>query len=150
MPPTHRDVFASFARHEVRYVLIGGAAVIIYGVPRMTFDVDVLIEATPENAAAVLAALREAGLGTAWDIEPDELLAQEIVIFKDILAVDVHTRTPGVSFDEAWERRRMEMVEGVPVSLAGIDDLIASKEAADRDVDREDVAILRRLYPEQA
>ena len=44
-----KNVFASFQRHEVKYVVIGGIASVIYGVPRATFDLDILIDATPEN-----------------------------------------------------------------------------------------------------
>jgi hypothetical protein len=60
-----QGVFSSFQSHNVRYVIIGGIAAILYGVPRATFDLDILIEATPENAQRLLAALLDAGLGTA-------------------------------------------------------------------------------------
>ncbi len=45
-----KDVFASFQRHEVKYVVIGGIAAVLHGVPRATFDLDVFIEATEDNA----------------------------------------------------------------------------------------------------
>ena len=45
-----KGVFKSFQQHEVRYVVIGGIAAVLYGVPRATFDLDILVEATPENA----------------------------------------------------------------------------------------------------
>ena len=69
-----RDVFASFEKHDVKYVIIGGVAAVIHGVPRMTFDLDILIEATPSNATALLDALTEAGLGTASLLTALELL----------------------------------------------------------------------------
>ncbi|RKY83037.1 hypothetical protein DRP98_08040 [candidate division KSB1 bacterium] len=49
-----RDVFASFQKHEVKYVVIGGIAAVLHGVPRATFDLDILIEATPDNAQRFL------------------------------------------------------------------------------------------------
>jgi len=49
-----RGVFASFQRHEVKYVVIGGIASVLYGVPRATFDLHLLIEATPANAELLL------------------------------------------------------------------------------------------------
>ena len=55
-----RDVFASLSSHQVKYLVIGGTAAILYGVPRATFDLDILFEATPDNASRLLAALREA------------------------------------------------------------------------------------------
>ena len=45
-----QDVFRSFQQHDVRYVVIGGIASILHGVPRATFDLEILIEATSENA----------------------------------------------------------------------------------------------------
>jgi len=60
-----RDVFASFQKHEVKYVIIGDIAAVLHGVPRATFDLDILIEATPDNAQRLLDALLEARLGTA-------------------------------------------------------------------------------------
>ena len=57
----YQGVFSSLMRHDVRYVVIGGVAAVIHGVPRATFDLDMLVEATRENAAALLAAFAEAG-----------------------------------------------------------------------------------------
>lgn len=73
-------VFESFQRHEVKYVVIGGIAAILYGVPRATFDLDILIEASPENAQKLLDALLEARLGTAALTTAEEILANEITI----------------------------------------------------------------------
>ncbi len=49
-----QDVFRSFQEHDVRYVVIVGIASILHGVPRATFDLDVLIEASLENARRLL------------------------------------------------------------------------------------------------
>jgi predicted nucleotidyltransferase len=57
------------------------------------------------------------------------------------------TRTPGVEFDAAYARRKTVDVEGVPVHLVALDDLIATKKAAGRERDLEDVKILETLRP---
>ncbi len=44
-----QDAFKSFQQHEVRYLVVGGIASALYGVPRTTFDLDILIEASEEN-----------------------------------------------------------------------------------------------------
>ena len=100
-----QDVFASFQRHNVRYLVIGGIAAVLYGVPRATFDLDILIEATPENARWLLAALADAQFGTASLVTAEELLANEITVFKDRVRIDVQTSTPGLTFNEAWQPR---------------------------------------------
>ena len=60
-----KGVFKSFQQHKVRYVVFGGIAAVLYGVPRATFDLDILIEATPEKPQRLLDALIDAGMGTA-------------------------------------------------------------------------------------
>ena len=142
---TQRDLYASLASHDVRYLVIGGVAAVAYGVNRHTQDIDVIIEATLENAEALLQALREIGMGTAHLIDPQDLLAQEVVIFDEMPRLDVQTRTPGIIFSEAWARRSTGEFEGARIYILSLDDLIASKEAAGRPKDLDDLAILRRI-----
>ena len=137
-----QGVFRSFQQHDVRYVVIGGIAAILHGVPRATFDLDILIEATPDNAQRLLDALLDAGLGTAALTSPGDLLANEITVFKDRVRVDVQTSTPGVRFVDAWSRRRTVAYQGQEFFILAKEDLIRSKRAAGRPVDLEDVRLL--------
>lgn len=137
-----KDVFASFQRHKTKYVVIGGIAAVLHGVPRATFDLDVLIEASPANAQSLLDALLDAGLGTATLTTAQGLLSQEITIFKDRVRIDVQTSTPGLKFEDAWERRETMAYQGQEFYVVSRRDLIASKRAAGRKVDLEDVHLL--------
>jgi hypothetical protein len=128
--------------HDVRYVVIGGIAAIVHGVPRTTFDVDLLIEASEPNAARLLKALEAAGIDSAALTTPQQLLAHEITIFKDVVRIDVQTSTPGLSFADAWHRRVEREVSGVPYWILSKPDLIAAKRAAGRPKDLEDVRVL--------
>jgi hypothetical protein len=143
-----KDVFASFQRHDLRYVVIGGIAAVLHGVPRATFDLDILIERTPSNAQNLLDALSAAGLGTATMTSADEVLANEITIFRDRVRIDVQTSTPGLHFQQAWENRVTMVYEGQTFYVAAKQDLIASKRAAGRAVDLEDARLLE-LPPER-
>jgi tRNA nucleotidyltransferase/poly(A) polymerase len=137
-----RGVFESLHRHEVRYLVIGGIAAVLHGVPRATFDLDILVEATPENTRRLLDAFLEAGLGTAALTTPEELIANEITIFKDRVRVDVQTSTPGIDFLPAWEHRETMEYQGQRFFVVRRRDLIASKRASGRKVDLDDVRIL--------
>lgn len=137
-----RDVFASFQKHDVRYIVIGGIAAILHGVPRATFDLDILIEATQENAQKLLDSLLEANLGTASLITAEELLAHEITIFQDRVRIDVQTLTPGLNFEDAWQNREVVAYQGQAFFIVSKSDLIASKKAAGRAVDLEDIRLL--------
>jgi hypothetical protein len=140
-----QDVFASLNRHNVRYVVIGGIAAVLHGVPRATFDLDILIEASPDNARRLLDALLAAGLGTAALTTADEILANEITVFKDRVRIDVQTSTPGLSFDDAWAHRISMDYQGQPFIVVSRADLILAKRAAGRPVDLEDVHLLEAL-----
>jgi len=137
-----KSVFKSFQQHEVRYVVIGGIAAVLYGVPRATFDLDILIEATPNNAQRLLDALTDAGMGTATLTNVDDILANEITIFQDRVRIDVQISTPGLQFETAWERKQNMKYQGQAFYVVSLDDLIRSKRAAGRAVDLEDVRLL--------
>ena len=122
--------------------MIGGITAILYGVPRATFGLDILIEATPENAKRLLDSLLEAGLGTASLTNTEELLSNEITVFKDRVRIDVQVLTPGIDFQEAWERRESMHYQGRIFYLVSKRDLVSSKRASGRDVDLEDVRML--------
>lgn len=145
----YRDVFKCFRCRGVKYVVIGGIASVLHGVPRATFDLHILIEATPENAGRLLEALLEAGMGTAALTTPEAVLANEITVFNDRVRLDVQTSTPGISFAEAWRNRLAVSFEGEEICVLSKADLVRSKRAAGRPVDMEDVRLLEMPDDEQ-
>jgi hypothetical protein len=136
------DVFSSFQKQNVRYLVIGGIAAVLHGVPRATFDLDILIEASPDNAQRMLDALMEAKFAIATLITADELLAHEITIFRDRVRIDVQTPTPGLKFEDAWQKKVAMTYQGQEFYVASKEDVILSKRAAGRDKDLEDVRML--------
>ena len=142
-----QDVFKSFQKNDVRYLVIGGVASVLYGVPRATFDLDILIEPTTENVERLLIALKEAGFGTAALTNTEDIIAHEITIFNDRVRIDVQTYTPGVSFQDAWSHRNTINYQGQNFFILSKEDLIKTKRASGREVDLEDVRLLE--LPEQ-
>ncbi len=138
-----QEVFRCFQQNDVRYIIIDGIASILYGVPRVTFDLDILIEAKPENAGRLLEALKQAGLGTAELTTAVELLKHEITVFEDRIRIDVMTAAPGIEFQKTWENRNTVKFHGQELHLLSKEDLIASKKASGRDQDIEDIRLLR-------
>lgn len=138
-----QGVFASLSSHDVQYLVIGGIAVVLYGVPRATFDLDILIRPDRENAERLLQALLSAGIGTAALTSAEKLLANEITVFQDRVRIDVQTSTPGLTFEEAWQRRETMEYQGASFFVVSREDLIAAKRAAGRPVDLEDVQMLQ-------
>jgi hypothetical protein len=136
-------VFESFQKNDVKYLVIGGIAAVLYGVPRATFDLDILIEATKENAQRLLNALSEVGFGTALMTNAEEIIGNEITVFTDRIRLDVQTATPGILFEDAWQRRVTMTFKGQEFEVLSFADLIRSKTAAGREIDLEDVRTLR-------
>jgi hypothetical protein len=133
-----RDVFT---RHGVHYLFLGKSGAILLGFPDTTQDVDVFPLRSEQNGLALVAALRELGFALT------EAQAQEIVRGKDFVQlkngpfdVDLVFAPDGIeSFAAAWARH--VDVEGFAVCHP--DDIIASKQAANRLKDRETLPRLR-------
>lgn len=138
-----KDVFKSFQSHDVKYVVIGGIAAILHGVPRATLDLDIIIEATETNAQCLLDALLEVNFGTASLTNAKDVLSHEISVFQDRVRIDVQTKTPGLTFTEAWKNHVTMKYQGQPFYVVSKMDLIKSKSASGRDIDLEDVRILK-------
>lgn len=136
-----QEVRDAFARHGVRYLFIGKSGAILLGYPDTTQDADLFVEKTAENGRAVVSALRELGFALT------ESQAEEIERGKDFVQLkngpfdlDLVFAPDGINtFEDAWARR-IE-VEGFPV--CHIDDIIASKRAANRKKDRESLERLQ-------
>jgi len=122
--------------------VIGGIAAVLYGVPRATFDLDIIIEASKENARCLLEALLDAGLGTASLTTIEEILSNEITIFKDRVRIDVQIKTPGLIFESAWKRKQTMNYRGQEFYVVCLEDLVASKKAAGKTIDLEDIRLL--------
>ncbi len=145
MPNLLAEVFRCLEAHEARYLVIGGVAVGLHGIPRTTFDLDILIETSEMNAQRVLDALLEAGIGAASLTSARDVLTQEITILRDRLQIDIQTATPGIQFQRAWESRATKDYEGIGIPVVSREDLISSKRAAGRPRDLEDARLLEGL-----
>ena len=115
---------------------------VLHGVPRATFNLDLLIEATPENAERLLDALEAAGLATAALTSASDVVENEITVFQDRVRIDVQTGTPGIRFEDAWANREEMSYQDQKFYVVSRQDLIEAKKAAGRQIDLEDVQIL--------
>ena len=137
-----KTLFACLEKNRVKYIVIGGVAAILHGVPRMTGDIDIFIEANPENAGRMLNTLRDLGYETSELVTPEGLAAVKLLMFENSIKIDVMLRIPGVEFAEAWTNRKTQYVGDQKFYIISKADLIASKLAAGRKRDLEDVAAL--------
>lgn len=136
------DFLDALNSERVRYVVIGGMAVLSYLPYRTTRDIDVLIEATRENAAAARRAVQRWG-GFEPEFDVGDFLSGDILSFGGLLRVEVHTQVPGVEWEHVWEHKVVGELGGVTTQFVSLDDLIAMKEATGRP--EKDLPDLKRL-----
>ena len=140
-----KELLSILARHEVRYLVIGGYAVMLYSEPRWTKDLDLWIAIDPANARAVFNALKEFGapltdLTSADFSEPGHFYQMG----NPPLRVDVMMEIPGGDFNEAWNRRNTVSIGDDQVHFISREDLISVKLASGRDQDLKDVEAIRK------
>lgn len=142
-----REILRLLHLHGVRYLLVGGEAVIYHGYARLTGDVDLFYEATPENATRLFAALVEFWGGSVPGVAAAAELCEPNVVVqfgRPPNRIDFLNAVSGIDFADAWRTRIQEQMGEVPVAVIGLEALIRNKVAADRDKDRDDLSYLRR------
>ncbi len=143
-PAIAARVCEALNRSKTEYLVIGGVACVLHGYVRATTDVDILIGRTIDNAERVLDALSTIGYGFAREWTPGELLKRPITVIGDDPAVDVFTVAWKVKYEQAAKRSSVVNVDGVPIPLISIDDLIETKRTG-RALDAVDIEALEEI-----
>ncbi len=142
-----RDLLSALSDAEVRFMVIGAYAVGIHGHPRATKDLDIWIEASPDNATRVIQALRQFG-APLLDLCAEDLSRPGIGFMMGVppRRIDVITKISGLEFADAWARRiEANFGDELRCPVISIGDLLINKRASDRLQDRADVDALERL-----
>ena len=138
------EVCAALNHQGARYVLVGAAAMQLWGTTRATRDVDILIEPTVENASRVLAALGKLGFGFAQQFLAKEVARKPVTMIGDNPNVDILTVAWSVRYAEAREAATTFALEGVPIPTASLEHLIQSKRTG-RLQDAADIEVLEEI-----
>ena len=139
------DLLNLFNDKNVKYLIIGGYAIIQYAEPRYTKDLDLWISTDTSNAASVYDALRAFGAPLAGLTVKD--FSEEGYFYQmgvPPVRVDILMGIPGLDFDHAWERRVEFDFDGLHVMFISKQDLIASKRASGRPQDLIDADLLEQ------
>lgn len=151
-------IVTSLARHGTRYVLIGGMAARLHGSPLLTEDADVVPAMDDENLRRLARALGELdarlaveGVEGGLAVPLDEHTFSSPVMGFDTAAgaIDVaHEAVGRGGYDDLAARATTFDVDGVQLLVAALDDIIASKQTADRPKDRVHLPVLTELREE--
>lgn len=149
-------------RHDVPYVVVGGFAAAMHGVPRVTGDLDLIVDLAPAEAMKAIYSLLAMGLQPRLPVSPhdfaDPAQRQEWIDLKGLLVFSMYDPTStGVSVnlfaqhlvpsEPLYARSSIITLKGVPVRLCSVGDLIELKTRSARPIGLADAQALRALHP---
>jgi len=158
-------IFKKLNEKGIKYIVVGGVAVNLYGIPRMTYDIDLILDLEDEGLKKFLALLKGWGFKPKvpvnimdfakrdkredW-IKNKNMKAFNLVNHKwAISEIDVVIDSP-VDYDKVCKRIEHINLQGVSVPVISIDDLIKMKKITNREQDKSDIRYLRRIQKEAA
>jgi hypothetical protein len=127
-----------FSKYGVEYIFIGKGAAILYGYPGTTQDIDIFPKKSEENCVKIINALKELGFEINDELEKAILSGKDFIQIRGgPFPLDIIFAPDGIeSYDEA--KKRSKLIDG-KFPCASIDDIIASKRAAGRKRDKEEL-----------
>ncbi len=142
----YKDILRSLGDAQVKFLLVGAYALAAHGYPRATMDIDIWVMPSPDNAEAVLRALRQFGAPTGEltvaDLQKDDTIFQIGVAPRRI---DIITGASGLRFEEAFAHSIEIEIEGLKIHVPSVADIICNKKASGRTKDLADVEVLESL-----
>ena len=142
----YKEMLQCLAAEHVEFLLVGAYALAAHGYPRATMDIDFWIQPSPDNATAVLRAIRRFGAPlhglSVADLQKDDTVFQIGVAPRRI---DILTGASGLRFETAFLNSIPIEIEGLLVRIPSIVDLIRNKRASGRTKDLADAEALEDL-----
>ena len=111
-----------------KYLLIGGFAMIAHGGTRTTKDIDLLVDASPENVARVKQGLCVLEDKAANEVKDDDVARYTVVRVADEVLVDLMAKACGIDYETAAQDLEFVTIEGVSVPTASVRTLIRTKD----------------------
>lgn len=137
------EMLSALSAAGARFLIVGAHALAAHGAPRATGDLDIWIQATPENAARVFDALRHFG-AALFDLTIDDLSRPDTVFQIGLppSRIDILSSISGVDFGHAWANRLEITIGDLVVGVIGREDFVANKTASGRPKDLLDLTLL--------
>jgi hypothetical protein len=140
--PHYRELLQLLNEFEVEYLIVGGYAVMKYGEPRYTKDLDVWVHNSAQNSLRLVGALKKFGAPLDHDEITAETFTEKQVVYQIGIApvrIDILTEITAVEFADAWRKKVPSTFFGTPVNFISLDDLVTNKQALGRNTDLKDL-----------
>lgn len=154
------DIIKEFYKNKIEYLIVGGLAVNLHGVPRTTQDLDIIIALNKENILKINKILKKLGYIPRLPVNPDSLADEKtrnswakeknLKAFSFYHAVDnykvidVVLFSP-IEFAASFKNKIIKKAQDVELNLINVDDLIKMKKFSGRAHDLSDVKLLEEL-----
>ena len=135
-----KDFLSLCLNHEVRFMVVGGYAVVHYSRPRYTGDLGLWIDASQDNAERVVEVLHEFGL-RGPDVTTAMITDQKQIIRMGFepMRLELFTRIPGLDFADCFPRRENVRIGRLVVPFISLADLKLNKRHVGRPKDLQDL-----------
>ena len=156
----YEEIFREFESVGVRYLVVGGMAVNLFGYARMTMDMDIMADLSDENLARIVDVMRMHGYSPRNSASPEELISADkrdewirekgAIVFtfidrlKPFKQIDIFLCNP-IDFEDAYKKKVVMAIGDMKLNVISIDDLIRIKSSAGRPRDLEDIHHLERI-----
>ena len=157
-------IFSALNERELRYVVVGGTAVVLHGYVRLTVDLDLVVDPAPAASRHAVEALTGLGLRPRLPVDPSAFAdpdqrriwveERNLRVFSmwdpddPLREVDLFVEEP-IPFEDLWQRSVEVKVGSVSVRVASKTDLIRMKRLAGRPRDLEDIEALEQIDDEE-
>jgi len=147
-----QEFIRAISDHDVRYIIVGGEAVVYHGHARLTNGIDFYYEPTTVNAEKLWDALDDYWAGEMPGLKSAEgllLIGATVQYGVPPNQIVLYNSLTNVAFDEAWDAKVDESIrirgKKYPIYYIGLENLIKNKNALKRDIDKEDLKYLNAL-----
>lgn len=157
---TFAAILHALNRARVRYLVAGGMAVNLHGIPRFTRDLDLYVSLSKPNMLRAIKTLQKLGFRPTIPVTPEAAAEPKnrkgwiekkgMVVFSmndpnaPFHPIDIFIRH-SIPFEQAWKRRKVVPHEDTLIPILSIKDLITLKRIAGRLQDLSDIKMLRKL-----
>lgn len=145
---SHLQLYKTLREEKVKYLVIGRVAVVLYGVPVSTFDLDLLIEPSEENCERLIKGLTQAGFKGAKALSIHDFLEVGFATLPEHIKLDIFAAEDEEKFKQLWRRRKIMQIHYTKINVISMEDLIELKKRSGKKKDREDVRNLKRILRE--
>ena len=132
--------------NKVKYLIVGGYALAVYGYPRYTKDLGVWIWIDPDNAHKMLQVMNKFGFGSLNLTEEDFLEEGYVIqLGQPPNRIDILNSLTGINFSQCYNNRNQESIDGLLINFIGLECYKKNKKATGRMQDLVDLEILESL-----